>query len=502
VKGPDSRDDIYSAGTVLCKMAIRRRSFKARFCEDCGRGYFPMIVNFAERAHNHNWELDPVTRSLLDTDFYKLLMLQFIWKHYPKTPVSFSLLNRSTSVRLADMFSSEELAEQMEHVRSLRFRKSELIWLAGNTFYGQRGIFEPAFLGWLERDFRLSDYELSVQDGQFDLSFDGLWTDTTMWELYSLSILDELKTRANLKRLSEFGLDILYARAKTKLWGKIEQLRGVPDLTVADFGTRRRHSFLWQEYVVDAMAANLGSGFTGTSNAFLAHKHDLEAIGTNAHEIPMVLAALAPDDRALKASQYRVLEMWQKTYEGALRIMLPDTFGTTQFLADAPDWTADWTGQRIDSKDPYIAGDEYVEWLKVRGRDPQDKLIIASDALDVDEILGLHAYFGGTQPSGTTVSDFRTATDFLDRRKWIPGRRIRFSAGWGTLLTNDFRGCDPGGGSRFDPISLICKVSNVEGRPAVKLSDNYAKALGPTPEIERYRRVFGTAGITNTPLIA
>jgi hypothetical protein len=43
-----------------------------------------MIVNFAERAHNHNWELDPVTRSLLDTDFYKLLMLQFIWKHYPR----------------------------------------------------------------------------------------------------------------------------------------------------------------------------------------------------------------------------------------------------------------------------------------------------------------------------------------------------------------------------------------------------------------------------------
>ena len=131
------------------------------------RGYELMIVNFAERAHNHNWELDPVTRSLLDTDFYKLLMLQFIWKHYPKTPVSFSLLNRTSSVRLADMFAPEELTAQLEHVRRLRFRKSELVWLAGNTFYGQRGIFEPAFLAWLERDFRLSDYELSVKDGQF-----------------------------------------------------------------------------------------------------------------------------------------------------------------------------------------------------------------------------------------------------------------------------------------------------------------------------------------------
>ena len=461
-----------------------------------------MIVNFAERAHNHNWELDPVTRSLLDTDFYKLLMLQFIWKHYPKTQASFSLFNRSSSVRLADMFTAEELTAQMEHARRLRFRRSELVWLAGNTFYGRRGIFEPAFLEWLERDFRLSDYELSMVDGQFHLSFHGPWTDTTMWELYALSILDELRTRSLLKRLSEFGLDILYARAKTKLWSKIERLRGVPDLSVADFGTRRRHSFLWQEYVVEAMAGNLSKSFTGTSNAFLAYKHDLEAIGTNAHEIPMVLAALAPDDHVLKASQYRVLELWQKTYEGALRIMLPDTFGTTQFLADAPDWIADWTGQRVDSKDPYLAGDEYIEWLKMRGRDPREKLIIASDALDIDEILGLHAYFGGTLANGASAADFRSALDFRDRRKWIPGRRIRFSAGWGTLLTNDFRGCDPGGGSRFDPISLICKVSDVEGRPAVKLSDNYAKALGPASEIERYRRVFGTAGITNTPLIA
>ncbi len=461
-----------------------------------------MIVNFAERAHNHNWELDPVIRSLLDTDFYKLLMLQFIWKHYPKTRVSFSVVNRTSAVRLADMFSREELAHQMEHVRRLQFRRSELVWLAGNTFYGRRGIFEPSFLEWLERDFRLSDYEISVKDGQYDLTFDGLWTETTMWELYALPILSELKTRASLKNLREFGLDILYARAKTKLWSKIERLRGVPDLSVADFGTRRRHSFLWQEYVVNAMAANLGAAFTGTSNAFLAHKHDLEAIGTNAHEIPMVLAALAPDDEAMKASQYHTLELWQNTYEGALRIMLPDTFGTTQFLENAPEWAADWTGQRIDSKNPYIAGDEYIEWLTRHGRNPHDKLIIASDALDVDDILGLHAYFDGTIAGSFAPSDFNSAADFLDRKRWTPGRRIRFSAGWGTLLTNDFRDCDPAGGSGFDPISLICKVSTVEGRPAVKLSDNYAKAIGPPSEIERYRKVFGTAGVSNVPVIA
>jgi nicotinate phosphoribosyltransferase len=250
------------------------------------------------------------------------------------------------------------------------------------------------------------------------------------------------------------------------------------------------------------MASNLGSNFIGTSNAFLAHKHDLEAIGTNAHEIPMVLAALANDDTELKASQYKVLELWQQTYEGALRVMLPDTFGTAQFLANAPDWVTDWTGQRVDSKDPFVAGDEYIEWLKARRRDPREKLLIASDTLDVDLILGLHAYFAGKIAKGVVPADFRTAADFLDSRKWTDDRRIRFSAGWGTLLTNDFRGCNPNDGTGFDPIGLICKVSSVEGRPAVKLSDNYSKALGSPEEIERYRRVFGTAGIADVPLLA
>jgi nicotinate phosphoribosyltransferase len=461
-----------------------------------------VIINIALRAHNHNWELDPITRSLLDTDFYKLLMLQFIWKRFPATHASFTLLNRTASVRLGEMVSVEQLREQLEETRKLRFHKSELIWLAGNTFHGRLGIFEPAFLEWLERDFRLSDFDLSVEDGLVNLSFHGLWTETTMWEIYALSAIDELKTRSSLKRLSEFELDILYARAKTKLWEKMERLRGVPHLSVSDFGTRRRHSFLWQEYVVKAMSDVLGASFAGSSNTYLAYKHDLEAIGTNAHELPMALAALSNSDDELRTAQYRLLELWQQSYQGELLILLPDTFGTTQFLEMAPEWVADWTGQRIDSKDPYLAGDEYVTWLERHGRDPRQKRLIASDALDVEQILGLHAYFGGTLRNGATPGDFKRASDFLDESKWVPDRRIRFSAGWGTFLTNDFRNSNPQGNAEFNPVSLVCKLTYVEGRPAVKLSDNYAKALGPAGEVERYRRVFGTAGVADAPVLA
>jgi nicotinate phosphoribosyltransferase len=456
-----------------------------------------VIINIARRAHDHNWELDPITRSLLDTDFYKLLMLQFIWKHFRTTRASFTLLNRTLSVRLGEIVDVAELREQLDATRTLRFHKSELIWLAGNTFYGKRGIFESAFLEWLERDFRLSDYELSVEDGQLSLRFSGLWTETTLWEIYALSVIDELKTRASLKLLSEFELDILYARAKARLWEKMERLRGVPRLNVSDFGTRRRHSFLWHEYVVKAMSDVLGASFAGSSNTYLAYKHDLEAIGTNAHELPMALAALADSDEELRTAQYRLLELWQQTYQGELLILLPDTFGTTQFLEGAPEWVAEWTGQRIDSKDPYIAGDEYIAWLERHGRDPRQKRLIASDALDVEQILGLHAYFGGKLKNGALPADFQRASDFEDEGKWIPQRRIRFSSGWGTFLTNDFRNCNPLGGEGFNPVSLVCKLTDVDGRPAVKLSDNYRKALGPAAEVERYRQVFGTAGVAN-----
>jgi len=187
------------------------------------------------------------------------------------------------------------------------------------------------------------------------------------------------------------------------------------------------------------------------------------------------MAALAgDDDNALLGSQYEVLRLWQKSYNGELLILLPDTFGTTQFLEHAPDWVADWTGQRADSKDPFDAGDEYIRWLISRGRDPRKKRLIASDGLDTPEILRLHKYFNG---------------------------RIRFSAGWGTLLTNDFRHCHPRNESDLEPISLVCKIVTANGRPAVKLSDNPNKATGPADEVERYRSVFGTPAGTAQDVI-
>jgi len=443
-------------------------------------------MDFARRAWDHSFPFDPIVRTLLDTDFYKILMAQMIHDKHFNDHATFALSNRTKDVRLADIIDMDELRAQLDHARTLRFEPSELIWLRGQTFYGQEGMFTPHFIDFLRR-LRLPEYELSSdpETGQILFRTQGRWCEVTFWEIPLLSIVNEMRNRALLKAMSRSRLDILYARAKVKLYAKLERLAGLERLNLTDFGTRRRHSFLWQEHCVLTAAEVLGKGFTGTSNAYLALKHGLDAKGTNAHELPMGFAAMCgpDDDHCLKDAQYKVLQQWQNSYHGELLVFLPDTFGTSQFLADAPQWVSNWTGARPDSKPPIEAGEELIAFWERMAVDPKKKLIIFSDGMDValpgqpangSDILSVHACFDG---------------------------RVRLGFGWGTMLTNDFLGCDPAGADTLKPISLVCKLVEANGHPAVKLSDNYRKATGPADEVERYRRVFGAAGMAEAPTL-
>lgn len=418
------------------------------------------MVDIATRVYNHNWKIDPIVRSLIDTDFYKLLMCQSVYRNHRDTHVTFSLINRTTSVPLADLVDEGELREQLDHIRTLTLSRGESTWLRGNTFYGKRQMFRPDFMEWFE-GLRLPPYHLERVGDQFELTFEGKWPEAMLWEVPALAVLMELRGRAVLRGMGKFELEVLYARAMTKLWEKVEVLRGLEGLKLADFGTRRRHSYLWQDWCVQAMVEGLGENFVGTSNCLIAKTRDLEAIGTNAHELPMVYAALTEDDAALARAPYDVLADWHEEHEGNLRIILPDTYGTRGFLDNAPDWLAGWTGIRVDSGDPAEGAEIAIDWWRSRGEDPTDKMVIFSDGLDVGKIVELHRAFAG---------------------------RVRPSFGWGTLLTNDFRGLTKG--DRLAPFSLVCKAVSAEGRPTVKLSDNPGKAMGPAGEIERYKRVF------------
>ena len=117
-----------------------------------------------------------------------------------------------------------------------------------------------------------------------------------MGDLRALGQIGELKTRAASSTSANSNSTFSTRAPKPACGKRWSGCAACPDLSVSDFGTRRRHSFLWHEYVVNAMRDTLGAGFTGTSNAYLAYKHDLEAIGTNGHELPMAMAALADSD--------------------------------------------------------------------------------------------------------------------------------------------------------------------------------------------------------------
>jgi nicotinate phosphoribosyltransferase len=429
------------------------------------------MVDIATRVWNHKWKIDPIVRSLIDTDFYKLLMCQSIFRNKPDTRVTFSLINRSLKVPLADLVDEGELREQLDHVRSLSLTRGESTWLRGNTFYGKRQMFRPDFMEWFE-GLRLPPYHLERKGDQYELTFEGKWPEVMLWEIPALSVLMELRSRAVLARMGRFELQVLYARAMTQLWNKIQRLRGTSGLRIADFGTRRRHSFLWQDWAVQAMMEGLEEKFIGTSNCLIAMRREVEAIGTNAHELPMVYAALARNDADLAEAPYEVLSDWHDEHDGNLRIMLPDTFGTEGFLRNAPDWLASWTGIRIDSGDPATGAEIAIRWWQERGEDPRQKLVIFSDGLDVDKIEELHKQFQG---------------------------RVKVSFGWGTMLTNDFRGLAKD--DALAPFSLVCKAVSADGRPTVKLSDNPHKAVGPKAEIERYKRVFGVGAQQAEPVV-
>ncbi|MEP1441899.1 MAG: nicotinate phosphoribosyltransferase [Hyphomicrobiales bacterium] len=418
------------------------------------------MIDIAKRVYDHQWKIDPIIRSLIDTDFYKLLMAQSVFRHKPDDNVTFSLINRTKDVRLAELVDEGELREQLDHIRSLSLSRGESTWMRGNLFYGKRSMFQHDFMEWLE-NLQLPAYHLEKYDGQYQLTFEGKWCDVMLWEVPALAVLMELRSRAVLKKMGKFDLQILYARAMNRVWEKIQRLRTIDGLAVADFGTRRRHGYLWQDWCVQAMKEGLGDNFVGTSNCHIAMRQQVEAIGTNAHELPMVYSALAKNDEELAEAPYRVLEDWQVEHDGNLLIILPDTYGTKGFFERAPDWLQNWTGVRIDSGDPAEAANLVINWWRENGQDPQDKRLIFSDGLSVDKIEALHAQFAN---------------------------QAKISFGWGTLLTNDFRGLT--GDDALAPFSMVCKAIAVNGQPTVKLSDNPRKAMGPTSEIERYKRVF------------
>lgn len=386
-------------------------------------------------------------------DFYKFTMGQFVFNKYRDVNVKYEFKNRSQEPLGIGYLS--ELQRELDHVRQLKFTNSELHYLRGTNEYSDR-MFREDYLQFL-KSLEFPDYKLEPAINGIRLQFEGPWVTAIYWETIALSIINELRNREKLDRLTSFDEDVVFARGKINLAEKIVKLKQFPDITFTDFGTRRRFSHDWQDYVNEVLSNEFPtSQFRGTSNVYLANKYGLLPMGTSAHELFMICAGLNASDTDIRESHNQVLREWWIQYGQGLSIALTDTFGTEFFFNDmTKNQAMDWKGLRHDSGDPFVFGEKVIKFYQKHGIDPREKVIVFSDGLDVDQIIKIHLHFKG---------------------------RIKTTFGWGTNLTNDLG---------IKALSLVIKPVMANGNSLVKLSDNLAKATGDPATVERYKRIFG-----------
>lgn len=401
-------------------------------------------------------KFEPIITSLLDTDFYKFTMGQVVFRKFRDVNVKYAFKNRS-KVNLSHFVTEKDLRNQLDHVTDLKFDNSELHYLRGTNEYSDR-MFTEDYLEFL-RNLRLPSYNLRYNKDNFELEFEGPWSTAIYWETFALSIINELYCNELFMLGRPLQQDVNKATGVTNLAKKIAFLHHNKDIvSFTDFGTRRRFSKEWQDYVVKTLKSEFTTNcFRGTSNVYLAMKHGLMPMGTSAHEMFMVLAGLSDQsDDAIRNSHQDFLNLWWDQYGYGLSIALTDTFGSEFFFKDMTSWqAAQWKGLRHDSGNPYVFGENTINFYKSKGVDPKEKMIVFSDGLDIDKIVHLADFFNG---------------------------KIKTSFGWGTNLTNDLG---------LGALSLVVKPVAANGVPLVKLSDNLAKAMGDPATVERYKRVFG-----------
>jgi nicotinate phosphoribosyltransferase len=293
--------------------------------------------------------------------------------------------------------------------------------------------------------------------------------------------VNELYFRSLAKDLGRLGRDALLSDGIRGLKEKIDALKMLRKrfaFTYSEFGTRRRFCHSWQRIVNAYMAEEVGLDwkegyvngkpfYRGTSNVAIAKECDVDAMGTMAHELFMVLAAVAGKngDEALLASHQKVIEEWLAFYGKGLSLILPDTFGSDHtFRTMTAEQAALINGFRQDSGLPRHFLEKEVAFFRRHGVDPSAKLGVPSDGIHVPD--GLQDFLEG----------FAARTDGTDGQLVI-------SAGIGTNFTNDFRG--------FKALSLVMKPVMADGAWTVKLSDDDGKGTGPDDEQSRYKRVFG-----------
>lgn len=381
--------------------------------------------------------------SLLDNDFYKLTMQNAVVRLFPYAQARYQFINRGNHQYPAGF--GDRLREAIQQLGQLSLTKQEKRFLAQNCPY-----IPPTYLDFLE-GYRFDPSEVDIQqyDGHLTVNIEGYWYRTILWEVPIMYLICELYYQmVREERASD--KDVL-ATARNK----IEDYRKL-GVTIAEFGTRRRHSYHVHDLVVSALKQYGEGSFVGTSNVHLAMKYQTRPIGTHAHEWFMFHAA----KYGYKMANLLSLEHWTDVYRGDLGIALSDTYTSTVFFDQFDKKLSKlFDGVRHDSGDPLIFADQTVAHYQSHGIDPMSKTITFSDGLNYDKVAAIAKHCQG---------------------------RIGFSFGVGTNFTNDVG---------LPALNIVLKMTEAKPRngvwtPVVKLSDEPNKHTGDAEAIHLAQQIL------------
>lgn len=372
-----------------------------------------------------------IIQSLMDTDYYKLTMMQAVLHHYPNAEVEWAFRSRSEEDLSPYL---DAIREQMEALAELRFEPAELAFLE-NIPYMQPDFIR--FLGLFRFDPRYVRVELEA--GELVVYLRGPWLHVILFEVPLLAIISEVRNRVRYPHVT-------LEQAEARLDEKLEWLRAeasdqeLAGFNLADFGTRRRFSFAVQARVVERLKTSFPGNFVGTSNLHLAHKLQLKPMGTMAHEWIMAHQQLGP---RLIDSQSAALDCWAREYRGALGIAITDCITMDAFTADFDLYLAKlFDGLRHDSGDPIEWAEKAIAHYRRLGIDPMTRQLVFSDGLDFPKALGIYRALAG---------------------------RSNTSYGIGTQLTCDIPG--------VEPTNMVIKMTSCNGQPVAKISDSRGKTM-------------------------
>ncbi len=369
----------------------------------------------------------PIITSLLDTDLYKLTMMQCVLHQFPSVHVEYRFKCRNQAV-LAPF--QAEIESEIKALCKLRFKESELSYLS------QLDYMKEDFIEFL-RLFHLSErfIHLSTDGSDLNIIIEGPWLHTIMFEVPVLAIVNQVYFRNTIKNPN-------FEEGQRRLQLKIDFIKNASDneqFLFSDFGTRRRFSKEWQFTIDKTLKKQIPQHFIGTSNIEAAKKYNLRPIGTMAHEFLQACQAVGP---RLADSQRFALEAWAREYRGRLGIALTDVINIDAFLNDFDLYYSKlFDGLRQDSGDPFAWGEKVIKHYKKQKIDPRTKQLIFSDNLNPEKAMELYYRFKG---------------------------RSMPAFGIGTNLTNDLG---------YEPINIVIKMTRCNGQAVAKISDSPGKSM-------------------------